>query len=119
MPVTRVDGCVIVGFPVEVDLRNVEDVTRELVEHGESKPAALIIDISGTTFCGSAGIAAILNAWQVRPDGTTVCVAGESRAVTRSFALLGLDQIVPTFAQVADAITKFGTDGVGQWQDPA
>jgi anti-anti-sigma factor len=111
MPVERVDDCVVVRFPVEVDLRNVEDVTRELVEYSDSGPAAVIIDIGATTFCGSAGIAAILNAWQVRPEGTAVCIAGESRAVTRSFGLLGLVDIVPAFTKVSEAVAEFGSGG--------
>lgn len=50
------DGIVIATLPPEVDLSNVRDVRAQLFDGLQSLPAALIIDLSRSTYLDSKGI---------------------------------------------------------------
>jgi anti-anti-sigma factor len=94
---------VIVG---EIDISNVSQI-REAINATVADAAVLIIDLSGTTFLDSAGIALLLAvADRLRTTRRELyIVIPEDAPIRRVAKLAGLDAQVPVVASVEDVNT--------------
>ena len=54
----------VVTLPAEVDVTNADEIREALLTAASHVVAVLIIDMSGTTFCDSAGVGAIIAAYR-------------------------------------------------------
>jgi len=54
-------GAAVVTMPAEIDLANCDQVHAALVRAVESGPAVVIADLTGTSYCGYAGTATLVN----------------------------------------------------------
>jgi anti-sigma B factor antagonist len=106
-PVRWAGKTVVVEFPAEVDVNNagrIRALLMSLVE--ESGAQVVIVDMSGTTFCDSAGVTALATAYRKAvAQGADVKVVATTVPVLRIFELTGLDQILGVFSSMAAALS--------------
>jgi anti-sigma B factor antagonist len=104
-PVEVVEGVAVVTAPEEIDLANAAGLRAALLEAARPGRAMVVVDMSRTRFCDSAGLNALVTAdRQARANGGEVrLVVGEG--VARVVALTGVDRVVPVYASLEDALT--------------
>lgn len=77
----------------------------ELIAQGDR---CIVLDLSGVTFCDSAGLSVLIGAWQQPEAGGTglvlACVPKSLRLILRTTAL---DRVLRVFDTVADAEAAF------------
>jgi anti-sigma B factor antagonist len=95
---------VVVGLPDEIDINNADQVLDALTRPLGNGLAVLVADASETTFCGSAGIGALIHAHrQAEAAGTHLRVA-ISPLVWRVLELTGADQVLDVYPSLAEAL---------------
>jgi anti-sigma B factor antagonist len=93
----------VVTVPTEVDVTNADEIRQALLSAADHGLAVLIIDMSGTTFCDSAGVHAIIAAYrQATAAGTELRIV--ATAVLRILTLVGVDQLVPIYPTLDAAL---------------
>ena len=100
----------VIRLPGEIDL-TISDATREaLLEVLNQRPATLIVDMSQTTFCDSAGISALVRAAR-RASASTIelRLVAIAAPVLRVFSLVGIDRLIGVYPSVADALSGQAT----------
>jgi anti-sigma B factor antagonist len=98
----------VIAMPAEIDVINADDISRALVSAASLRAAVLVIDMSRTTFCDSAGVQALIAAHkQAAATGTALRLVAP--AVLRILTLVGIDQMIPLYPAVGEALA--GTPG--------
>jgi anti-anti-sigma factor len=96
----------VVTMPAEIDAVNADTVRQALLTEPGHDAAVLIIDMSGTTFCDSAGIQIIIDTYN-RAAAARTRLLLVATAVMRILTLVGIDQLMPIYptldAALADA----------------
>ena len=70
---------------------------------------AVIIDMTRTAFCDSAGVSALVRAQRrASASGARLRVATQSTTVLRLFSLLGLTTVIDVYPDVATALRSAG-----------
>jgi anti-sigma B factor antagonist len=101
--VRRAGGSVVVTMPAEIDAMNADEIREALLSAAGPGVAALIVDMSGTTFCDSAGVHAIIAAHRHNTEtGTQLRLVATT--VLRIFALVGADLLMPIYSTVEAAL---------------
>ena len=78
----------VVEMPAEIDVTNAEEIRQALLSAASHDAAVLVIDMSGTTFCDSAGVQAIIaTRKQAAASGTQLRLA--ATGVLRILTLVG------------------------------
>jgi anti-sigma B factor antagonist len=116
-PVRWFSGWAIVALPAEVDMSNAEALREQLLVVIGEGATDVVADMSGTTFCDSSGVHALLQARKSAvAQGGRLHVVTASRSVLRLFDLLGLGRLVTIYPTVAAALSEgaVATAGVGQ-----
>ena len=91
------------GMPAEIDVTNAEEVRQALLSAASHDAAVLVIDMSGTTFCDSAGVQAIIaTRKQAAASGTQLRLA--ATGVLRLLTLVGIDQLIPIYPTLEEAL---------------
>jgi anti-sigma B factor antagonist len=86
----------IITMPTEIDAANADQVRQALLSAASPDVTVLIIDMSGTIFCDSAGVHAIIAAYrQAAAAGTQLRLVTTS--VLRIFQMTGADQLIPIY----------------------
>lgn len=104
-PVTTLRGVPVITAPAEIDVASAESLRAALAETAARGHATIVVDLSATRFCDSAGLHAL-----IRAHRTAVAEGGELRLVTgshgvlRIFAITGVDRVMPRFADRAAAV---------------
>jgi anti-anti-sigma factor len=110
VPVARVSG--------EIDASNVEDLRDDLRALLTNRSAALVIDLSETTYLDSAGINllfALGEEMRGRQQHLRLVVADGS-PIARMFSITALDRVVAVHARLAEAlhaVRENGDDAAG------
>jgi len=95
----------VVGMPDEVDMANGAAIQEGLLAALAQRPAVLVVDMTRTTFCDSAGVRAImLTHRQAAAAGCQLRLVIGSLAVTRVFTIIGAGQLVPIHPDLAGAL---------------
>jgi anti-sigma B factor antagonist len=105
LDVRRTDhgDAVVLAFAGEIDLANAKQLGA-VVEHVQlARPAVLVIDLSAVSFLGSAGLSLLVEACGNAGDGE-VRVAAPSDVARRAIKVTALDQVLPLFSSVDDAL---------------
>jgi anti-sigma B factor antagonist len=106
-PVVMIGGASVVAAPPEIDAGNAEWF-RKVLLHASDRAQATVVNMTGTQFCDSAGTSAV--AWahgHADANGSELLlVIPADAAVLRVFALAGLDQIIPIFADLNGALEQ-------------
>jgi anti-sigma B factor antagonist len=101
----------IMTLPAEIDLSNAEQVLRDLLSVVAQGASRLIADMTATTFCDSAGVAALVRVVrQATARGSGLQVAASAPAVIRVLALTGVDKLIGIYPSVAAAMADPGND---------
>ena len=81
----------VVTMPAEIDATNADRASEVLLAAASQGPAVLIVDMSQTTFCDSAGVQAIIVAYR-QATGTQFRLV--ATGVARIMNLVGIGEIM-------------------------
>lgn len=97
-------GCrAVITMPAEIDATNADRVLNALLSVTRPDVPVLVIDMTGTTFCDSAGVRAVVTAYrQAVEAGTQLRLA--ATAVQRIFTVIGADQLMPIYPALEAAL---------------
>lgn len=103
-PVTLAGDVPVVGAPEEIDATNAEGLRTAMLNAGQLH-RVMVIDMSQTRFCDSAGLHALLSARKRASDqdGELVLVL-TGIALLRLLAITGADRLIPNFATMDEAL---------------
>ena len=116
----------VIATPAEIDVTNTDGVRQALLTAASLGPPVLIIDMSRTTFCDSAGVQAIIATYR-QAKGTRTQVRLVATTVLRILTLVGADQLIPIYPTLEAALAEapgaeadsHGTGAVPASADPA
>jgi anti-sigma B factor antagonist len=106
-PVEVVRGIPVVATPEEVDITNATELRTALLEASADGPGTLVVDMTRTLFCDSAGLHALVGAHRrAVSEGGAVLLAVCGEPVLRILALTGLGAVIPTFTSLEEALAQ-------------
>jgi anti-sigma B factor antagonist len=105
--VRRVGEQAVITMAAEIDVTNADEIRQALLAASDSA-AVLIIDMSGTTFCDSAGVQAIIDA-RNKATATRTQLRLVATAVLRILTLTGVDQLIPIYPTLEAALAEIPT----------
>jgi anti-sigma B factor antagonist len=107
-PIVMIGGVPVVDAPQEIDAVNAEWFRTVLLHAASCGPATVVVKMTGTRFCDSSGVGVL--AWA---HGLTAAKGGElllvipaDAAVLRVLAFAGLDRLIPSFADLHQALEQ-------------
>jgi anti-sigma B factor antagonist len=103
-----VGGVPVVTAPAEIDATTAGQLRAVLAEWAARGHTTLVVDLTGTQFCDSAGVSALVQAYQqaLADNGDLRVVLPASGSVPRVFTLVGLDQLIPHFTGLEQALAQ-------------
>jgi anti-sigma B factor antagonist len=105
--ISWVDGVPVVSAPAEVDVTNVEELLQAMRACTHPEHATLVVDMSETTFCDSAGFSQLVQAHRrAAAAGGEVRLVISAASVMRLLSIIGVDRIMPIFTNLEDAIEE-------------
>lgn len=94
----------LVTMPAEIDVVNSGEIRQALLAAASVGAEVLVIDMSGTTFCDSGGVQAIIATYKwVKETRTQLRLV--ATAVLRILTLVGVDQLTPIYPTLEAALT--------------
>jgi anti-sigma B factor antagonist len=101
-----VRGVPVMAAPAEIDASNADCFEKVLLQAHYGGHGTFVVDMTGTRFCDSAGLGVLLRAHKraVAQGGELRLVIPASASVLRMFAMSGLDQVIPNFADLDEAL---------------
>src|SRR5438046_10537396 len=105
-PIEMVNGVPAVPAPAEIDVTNADWLRSVLLEAACRGHGTFVVDMTGTQFCASAGVAVLVRAHNraLAEGGELRLVIPASASVLRVFAITGIDQVIPNFADLDEAL---------------
>ncbi|HEY2489696.1 MAG TPA: STAS domain-containing protein [Streptosporangiaceae bacterium] len=102
----RDDQQVVITLPAEIDMTNSPRLREALLAVISRQPAAVVADMTATTFCDSSGMHAIVTAYRqaVAADADLRLVISHP-APRRVFELSGVDTIVSIYPDLPAALS--------------
>jgi anti-sigma B factor antagonist len=102
-PLRRLGPHAVIAMPAEIDMTNADQVGQALLAAAGPRVAVLIIDMSKTTFCDSAGVHAVISAYRhATTTGTQLRLVATT--VLRIFSVIGADEVIPLYATLEEAL---------------
>jgi anti-sigma B factor antagonist len=114
-PLTWSGRTAVVGVPREVDITTSGALRDALLDALNAGAAGLIVDMTGTTFCDSAGITALTRAARrAAASEAAMRLAVTSPGVLRVLNLVGIDRLIDVYPSVREALASLPgqTDGL-------
>jgi anti-sigma B factor antagonist len=104
-PVLWIGQVAVVTPPVEMDATNADQVREELLSIINEGAVLLIVDLSKTTFCDSAGVGALVRTFRraSASDSQMRLVVG-TLAVQRVLSITGIDRLLDIYPSVTAAL---------------
>jgi anti-sigma B factor antagonist len=104
-PVEVVEGVPVVGAPEEIDITNATDLRAAMLEAAAQGQGTLVVDMTRTRFCDSAGLHTLVSAHRrAHAEGGAVLLAVTGTAVLRILAITSIDRVIPSFASLEEAL---------------
>src|ERR1700729_3908287 len=104
-PVLWIGRNAVVIPPAEIDIPNADQVREDLLSVLNQGAALLIADLSKTTFCDSAGVAALARSFrQAEASGSEMRLVVGPLGVRRILTLTGIDRLLGIYPSVAAAL---------------
>jgi anti-sigma B factor antagonist len=105
-PIEMVNGVPVVAAPAEIDASNADCLHAVLLDAAARGHGTFVVDMTRTQFCASAGVGVLARAHKraLADGGELRLVMSTSTSVVRVFALTGLDQVIPTFPTLYEAV---------------
>jgi len=102
-----VGGVPVVAAPEEIDITNASGLQTALLDAAARGPGTLVVDMTRTQFCDTAGLHALVSARKrAQAKGGEVLLVITGAAVQRIFAVTGLDGVFPIFATLEEALAQ-------------
>jgi len=97
---------VVVVLPAEIDVTNADEVYQQLVGALSPGVAAVIADMTGTAFCDSSGVHAIMHANEsaAARDVPMRLAVSPDTSVRRVLQLIGVGRVIPVHESLQDAL---------------
>jgi len=109
LPVLWLSRSAVVALPAEIDLSNADQVREELLAVLNRGPDALIVDMSGTRFCDSACVNALVRTHKrAAESGAGMRLVVTASGVQRVLTITGIDGLMAIYPSVAEALTGGG-----------
>jgi anti-sigma B factor antagonist len=101
-------GVPVVTAPAEIDTTTAGQLRAILLEWHARGHATVVVDMTGTRFCDSAGLRELVQAHKraVAEGGELRLVLPADGAVPRVFTFTGLDRLIPRFAALGQALAQ-------------
>jgi anti-sigma B factor antagonist len=105
-PIEMVNGVPVVAAPEEIDASNAGWLRAVLLEAAARGHETFVVDMTRTHFCDSAGLGVLVRAHSraLAEGGELRLVIPASAMVLRVFALSGIDQVIPNFPSLYEAV---------------
>jgi anti-sigma B factor antagonist len=104
-PVELITSVPVVTAPEDIDITNAAGLRMALLQAADLACGTLVVDMSHTQFCDTAGIHALVGAHKrARAEGGQVLLAIGGAAVHRIVSITGLDRVIPTFQSLEQAL---------------
>jgi len=96
----------VVAAPAEIDVTTAAQLRTVLLRSCARGHAAIVVDMTRTKFCDSAGLTVLVRAHKraVAEGGELRLVIPAGGTVSRIFAITGLDLVFPLFSSLDDAL---------------
>ena len=106
--VEMISGLPVVTPPAEIDITTADQFRLALLEAVAHGHAAVVVDMTRTRFCDSAGFSVLARAHkQAREEGGELrLVIPAGGAVFRIFTLTRLDRFIPRFGSLPEALRQ-------------
>ncbi|WP_312871851.1 STAS domain-containing protein [Amycolatopsis acididurans] len=88
----------------DIDMVTAPEFEKALIAAVREQPEALVVDMTGVAFLGSAGLTALVAARQQAGEVTALRVVAKSSATARPLQLTGLDQEIPLYPTREEAL---------------
>lgn len=99
------EGVAVVTATGEIDMLTAPDLRAEVLGRID-EARTLVLDMTGVSFLGSAGLAVLVEASQhAKRRGTAFRVVAVERAVTRPLVATGLGDVFSVYGSVAEAVS--------------
>ena len=96
---------VVIALPAEIDMANADRTGQQLRAALTPGIATVMADMTATRFCDSSGISMLVQAHgQAAANGTELRLVVASAAVLRTLTLTGLDQLLPIYPSLSQAL---------------
>lgn len=106
----RMRGIEVLKAVGEIDLGSAPVLADATDRALAGRPAAMVIDLSDVDFMASAGLEVLVKAYRTAAGNTKVVVVADGPATSRPIRLMGVDEVVPLYSVLDDAIAGL-TDG--------
>ena len=104
-PSTVVNGVPVVAAPAEIDITNADGLRSALSRAAANGHSTLVVDMTQTQFCDSSGLHTLVAAHKrAQAGGPEVLLALPGATVLRIFAITGMDQVIPSFTTLDEAL---------------
>jgi anti-sigma B factor antagonist len=102
----KVNGLLVVTAPADIDVTTAGELRAVLLQWIARGHATIVVDMTRTRFCDSAGLTVLVRAHKraVTEDGELRLVIPAGSAVARIFAITRLDEVIPLFASLDEAL---------------
>ncbi|MGA4845810.1 STAS domain-containing protein [Streptomyces sp. G5(2025)] len=98
-------GIVLLTVAGELDHHTAPELAQALQKVPFAPGSALVINLSGLTYCDSTGITVLVTTYhRAEAAGCSLSLAGLSRELTRIFHIIGLDQVFSVHPTADDAL---------------
>ncbi|MET9496924.1 STAS domain-containing protein [Streptomyces sp. NPDC006552] len=99
-------GLAIVAVAGDLDTRTADTLRHQACEIIQQECPHLILDLSETGFCDSAGLSALIGLWHAtQAAGGALALAHIPDRLMRMLTLTGVDAVLPAHATAAEAVT--------------
>jgi anti-sigma B factor antagonist len=106
-PVIMVGGVPVVAAPEEIDITNAAALRAALLDAAARGTRTLVVDMSQTQFCDSAGLHVLVRAHQrAQAEGGEVRLVIRDAHVYRIFAVTGIARLIPSFPGLEQALPQ-------------
>ncbi len=112
-PVEVISGIPVVATPEDVDITNADGLRAALLQSAALGPGTLVVDMTRTMFCDTAGLHALVGAHKrAQAQGARLLLVLPGATVLRIFSITGLDGVIPNFPSLEEALAA-GAAGPG------
>jgi len=103
--VKEIEGVPVVVTPEEIDITNAVSLRAALLDAASRGRRTMVVDMSGTHFCDTAGLHALVSAHRrAETEGSRVLLVVAANAVLRILAITGLDTVLARYSSLDDAL---------------
>ena len=103
-----ISGLPVVTGPADIDVTNADQLRTALLEAAVRGHATVVVDLTLTSFCDSAGLGVLVRAHKraLAEGGEVRLVIPPGGAVSRIFTLTSLYRFIPHFDSLPDALAQ-------------